>query len=77
MGWRLFVCCVVVSLLSGCGSINTYLAETMADKIPTWAGGVPKDSPPRSTDPRYAAFLEEQKAHALKPEAADLSQPIH
>ena len=49
----------------------------MADKIPTWAGGIPKDSPPRSTDPRYAAFLEEQKAHALKPEAADLSQPIH
>ena len=47
--------------LSGCSSINSWLADVMADHIPAWAGGLPPGAPPRSTDPRYAEY--EQTVH--------------
>lgn len=48
--------------LSGCGSISSFLGTTLADYIPAWAGGLPKDAPPRPDDPRYQQYLEEQRA---------------
>ena len=60
MVMRTAICAVAVAaalLLSGCGSINSWLAGTFADKIPAWAGGLPPDAPPRPTDPRYSEYL--------------------
>ena len=51
----------VVSLslaLAGCSNLATFLA----DKIPQWAGGLPKDAPPRAGDPRYAEYFKTQIA---------------
>ena len=51
----------VVSLsltLAGCSSLATFLA----DNIPQWAGGLPKDAPPRAGDPRYADYFKTQLA---------------
>jgi hypothetical protein len=51
----------VVSLsltLAGCSSLATFLA----DNIPQWAGGLPKDAPPRAGDPRYADYFKTQIA---------------
>jgi hypothetical protein len=51
----------VVSLsltLAGCSNFATFLA----DNIPEWAGGLPKDAPPRAGDPRYADYFKTQLA---------------
>ena len=51
----------VVSLsltLAGCSNLATFLA----DNIPQWAGGLPKDAPPRVGDPRYADYFKTQIA---------------
>ena len=44
--------------LAGCSSLATFLA----DNIPDWAGGLPKDAPPRAGDPRYAEYFKAQIA---------------
>ena len=44
--------------LAGCSSFATFLA----DNIPQWAGGLPKDAPPRAGDPRYADYFKTQLA---------------
>jgi hypothetical protein len=43
--------------LGGCGSINSFLADSMADYIPAWAGGLPADAPPRPGTLKYDAWL--------------------
>lgn len=50
---------VLLSLmLAGCSSLATFLA----DNIPQWAGGLPKEAPPRAGDPRYADYFKMQIA---------------
>jgi hypothetical protein len=50
---------VLLSLtLAGCSNLATFLA----DNIPQWAGGLPKDAPPRASDPRYADYFKTQIA---------------
>ncbi len=67
----------VALLLSGCGAINSSLSEMMADDIPHWAGGLPADAPPRSTDPKYAEYLEKLKGKAAaKPPITDVPEEI-
>ena len=60
--WRAAVSAVAVILLSltlaGCSNLATFLA----DNIPQWAGGLPKDAPPRAGDPRYAEYFKTQIA---------------
>lgn len=56
--------CVIAGLialsLSGCGAINSFMASTLADVVPEWAGGLPKGAPPRPGDPRDEQFLRDQ-----------------
>ncbi len=59
-------------LLSGCGSINSWLSEKTADNMPTWMGGLPEDAPPRPSDPRYPEYERAQQAKA----AAVKSEPV-
>jgi len=40
-------------LLASCGSFSGYVA----DNWPTWAGGMPKDVPPRPGEPGYQEFI--------------------
>jgi hypothetical protein len=51
--------------LGGCGTMNTWLSDTLGDKVPQWAGGLPPDAPPREGDPRYAAYIEQVRSKAL------------
>jgi hypothetical protein len=59
-------------LLTGCSEINSSMADSMIDRIPYWAGGLPADAPPRATDPKYHDYVEklEGKAAADAPKAA-------
>lgn len=56
--------------LGGCGTINEKLAAGMSDAIPQWAGGLPRDAPPRPGTTEYDAFMQERERKRLEPAAA-------
>jgi hypothetical protein len=65
---------IILSLtvfLSGCGALNSFLGTSIGDYMPDWAGGLPKDAPPRPTDPRYQQYMEEQRAKLETPKPSD------
>jgi hypothetical protein len=52
--------------LSGCGTINGYLASGMSDYLPHWAGGLPPDAPPRPGTAKYEEFMRERERKRLE-----------
>ncbi len=55
--------------LAGCGTINEKLSAGMSDAIPTWAGGMPADAPPRPGTAKYDEFMRERERRRLMPAA--------
>jgi hypothetical protein len=53
--------------LGGCGTINTYLADSSADYIPHWLGGMPEDAPPRPGTAKYDEFMRDREQKRLEP----------
>jgi hypothetical protein len=60
---------LAASTLSGCGTINEKLAAGMGDVIPTWAGGLPADAPPRPGTAKYDEFMKERERKRQMPAA--------
>ena len=56
-------------VLGGCSSINERIGPAVADTLPAWAGGLPKDAPPRKGTPEYEAYMKEQERKRLEPAA--------
>lgn len=56
-----------VSCLTGCGTINERLAAGVSDAIPTWAGGLPADVPPRPGTFKYDEYMRERERQRLLP----------
>src|SRR3954447_13336202 len=52
--------------LSGCGTINGYLASGVSDYLPQWAGGLPSDAPPRPGTAKYEEFMREREKKRLE-----------
>jgi hypothetical protein len=52
--------------LSGCGTINGYLASGVSDYLPQWAGGLPPDAPPRPGTAKYDEFILERERKRLE-----------
>jgi hypothetical protein len=52
---------LMASSLGGCGTINGYLANGVADYVPHWAGGLPPDAPPRPGTAKYDEFIRERE----------------
>jgi hypothetical protein len=55
--------------LGSCSSVSSYVS----DSWPTWAGGMPKDVPPRPGAPGYEEFLAHQQHQDAASPAADAS----
>lgn len=55
------------TILGGCSSINERLGPAVGEAIPQWAGGMPKDVPPRRGTPEYDAFMQERERKRLEP----------
>lgn len=53
--------------LAGCGTINERLAAGVSDAIPTWAGGMPADAPPRPGTAKYDEYMRERERKRLMP----------
>jgi hypothetical protein len=62
---RHIVAIVALSLagaaLTGCGTMNEKLAAGVSDAIPAWAGGLPRDAPPRAGTAEYDQFMRERE----------------
>lgn len=50
---RVFILVTAAFALSGCSSINTWIASKTADYIPAWAGGIPSGAPHRPGTAEY------------------------
>jgi hypothetical protein len=78
---RLFATLLALTLtgcaLAGCGVVNEKLSAGAADLIPTWAGGLPADAPPRPGTTKYDEFMREQERRRLAPasERGDDTKP--
>lgn len=59
------------AILAGCSSINERMGPAIADTLPAWAGGLPKDAPPRKGTPEYDAYMQEQDRKRLEPAPAN------
>jgi hypothetical protein len=57
--------------LSACGTINEKLAAGVSDTLPTWAGGLPADAPPRPGTAKYEEFMRERERKRLEPAATN------
>jgi hypothetical protein len=56
--------------LGGCSSINEKLAAGISDALPSWAGGLPADAPPRPGTAKYDEFMRERERKRLEPASA-------
>ncbi len=67
---RHIVAIVALSLagaaLTGCGTVNEKLAAGVSDAIPAWAGGLPRDAPPRAGTAEYDQFMREREDKAAE-----------
>ena len=52
--------------LGGCGTINANLAAGISDTLPSWAGGLPPDAPPRPGSAKYDEFMRERERKRLE-----------
>ena len=54
-----------VSMLTSCASVS----PLVADNVPLWLGGMPKDVPPRRGTPEYDEWMKKraEDAAAIKP----------
>ena len=58
---------LAATILGGCSSINERLGPVVGEAIPQWAGGLPKDVPPRRGTPEYDAYMQERERKRLEP----------
>lgn len=55
--------------LAGCAAVNEKLSAGMGDYVPQWAGGLPRDAPPRPGTPEYDQFMKERERRRQMPAA--------
>jgi hypothetical protein len=72
------------TILGGCASVNEKLSPVVGEAIPQWAGGLPKDVPPRRGTPEYDAYMKEQERKRLEPAPTNANasapaqlEPVH
>jgi hypothetical protein len=63
LGLRLIALVIAATTLASC--------STAADYIPTWAGGLSKDAPPRPGTPEYDAFRQKLETEAARDKSKD------
>ena len=65
---RLIALVIAATALAAC-------ASHVVDYIPTWAGGPPKDMPPRPGTPEYDAFRQKMDAEVTRNKSKDPPTP--
>ena len=66
---RLFMLTAALCVCLALGACSSF-SGFVSDNWPTWAGGMPKDVPPRPGAPGYEEFIARQQQHEAAPNAA-------
>ncbi|WP_316189113.1 MULTISPECIES: hypothetical protein [unclassified Bradyrhizobium] len=66
---KLFASALLTASVAGCASVNEKVSAGMGDYIPQWAGGLPRDAPPRPGTPEYDQFIKERERRRQTPAA--------
>lgn len=66
---KLFVSALLAAGLAGCAAVNEKVSAGMGDYIPQWAGGLPRDAPPRPGTPEYDQFMKDRERRRQTPAA--------
>jgi hypothetical protein len=62
---------IAATALASCAEVS----HTVADLVPHWAGGLPKNTPPRPGTPEYDAWVQQQQAEAARDKSQDPPKP--
>ena len=62
---------IAATALASCAEVS----HTVADLVPHWAGGLPKNTPPRPGTPEYDAWLQQRQAEAARDKSQDPPKP--
>jgi hypothetical protein len=65
------VLAIAASVLTSCADIS----HTVVDSIPSWAGGLPKNVPPRPNTAEYDAWMQQREAEAARDKSKDPPKP--
>jgi hypothetical protein len=68
---RLITLIVASTILGSCSST----ANLFGDYLPAWAGGLPKDAPPRPGTPEYDALRQKSETEANRDKSKDAPAP--
>jgi hypothetical protein len=70
---RLAALLIAGTVLASCSGGMT--GGVVGDTLPQWAGGTPKDAPPRPGTPEYEAFRQKLDAEAKRDKSKDPPAP--
>jgi hypothetical protein len=68
---RVAVLAIAACVLTSCADVS----HTVVDSIPHWAGGLPKNVPPRPDTPEYDAWLQQREVEAARDKSKDPPMP--
>ena len=68
---RLIALIVASTILGSCSSV----AHFVVDYMPAWAGGLPKDAPPRPGTPEYDALRQKSETEANRDKSKGAPAP--
>jgi hypothetical protein len=64
---RVVVLALAGTILASCADMS----HIAVDAIPHWAGGLPKNAPPRPGTPEYDAWMQQREAEAARDKSKD------
>jgi hypothetical protein len=67
---RFFALSIAITFLASCTS-----GGVIGDLLPHWAGGYPKNAPPRPGTPEYEVFRQELEAKAGREKESEAHKP--
>jgi hypothetical protein len=65
----------LIALVIAATALASCTGKNMGDYMPVWAGGLPKDVPPRPGSPEYDAFRQKLETEAARDKSKDLPGP--
>ena len=65
---------LVLLIISGMVLASCASGGAIGDMIPHWAGGLPKNAPPRPGTPEYEAYIQQLQAEAARDKSKDVKE---
>ena len=61
----------LLALIVACSMLASCAGRNLGDYVPLWAGGLPKNAPPRPGTPEYDSWRQNWEAEAVRDKSKD------